>query len=222
VVAVELLAGPYVHHLPGGGERVLAASDPNFVALATLPAWVPAAFVAAEDARFFAHHGFDGEQLRRSFTIDIAAGKIERGGSTISQQLVKNLYLGPERTLARKLLEAVLTWRLEQAVAKARILEAYLNVIELGAGVYGIGPGARRWFGKPAARMTPAEAAFLAAVTAAPSTNEARFAATGRLDPDTLRRAQIILAAMRRASAVHTSDYGQAVRELAALRPASI
>jgi hypothetical protein len=218
--AVELLAGPYVHRLPGGGERVLDPSDPDFVALAALPPWVPAAFVAAEDARFFAHHGFDGEQLLRSFTIDVAAGKIERGGSTISQQLVKNLYLGPERTLARKLLEAVLTWRLEQAVAKPRILEAYLNVIELGAGVHGVGPGARRWFGKPATRLTPAEAAFLAAVTAAPATNEARLAATGRLDPATVHRAEIILGGMRRT--IHSDGVHAALEALAKLRPATI
>src|SRR5262249_41618695 len=81
-------AGPYVHKLPGGAERVLDASDPAFVPLASLPEYVPAAFIAAEDARFYGHHGFDAEQLRRSFAVDMSAGKIERGGSTISQQLV--------------------------------------------------------------------------------------------------------------------------------------
>src|SRR5262249_35265993 len=102
---VDLLTGRYQHTFPDGATRTLDASDPDFVPLPRLPDYVPAAFVAAEDARFYGHHGFDAEQLRRSFAVDMSAGKIERGGSTISQQLVKNLYLGRERTLARKLTE---------------------------------------------------------------------------------------------------------------------
>ncbi len=204
--AVARLAGAYVHELPGGGTRVLGPGDPHYVALRELPSFVPGAFVAAEDARFFQHNGFDAEQIRRSFTIDVAAGRVERGGSTISQQLVKNLWLTRERTLSRKLVEAVLTWNLEQNVSKARILEAYLNVIELGRGVYGIEPAARRWFGKSARHLTPPEAAFLAAITSAPSTAERRVGAMGRLDEHTMQRTGIVLAAMRRASFVHSAD----------------
>jgi len=215
---VDLLLGRYVHTLPTGAERALDTSDPDFVPLASLPEYVPAAFIAAEDARFYSHHGFDAEQLRRSFAVDMSAGKIERGGSTISQQLVKNLYLGRERTLARKLTEAILTWRLEARVPKARILEAYLNVIELGDGVYGIGPAAERWFGKPAAKLTPAEAAYLAAVTAAPGTAEARLRATGRPDGEALRRAQIVLAALR--ARLGADELGRALRQLGDLRVA--
>ena len=217
--AVDLVAGPYVHRLPDGGTRILAPSDPDYVALAALPDFVPAAFVAAEDARFFQHRGFDPVELRRSFAADMSAGKIERGGSTISQQLVKNLYLGRERTLARKLTEAILTWRLEGRLAKTRILEAYLNVIELGAGVYGIGPAAARWFGKRAAELTPAEAAYLAATTAAPTTAETTLRISGRPDAEVLRRAQVVLGALR--IRIGAEAYQRAVHDLAMLRPAA-
>jgi monofunctional glycosyltransferase len=130
---------------------------------------------------------------------------------------VKNLYLGRERTLARKLTEAVLTWRLEQRLSKTRILEAYLNVIELGASVYGIGPAAMRWFGKAATRLVPAEAAYLAATTAAPTTAESVLKTTGRPDADVVRRAQIVLSALR--SRLGASAYEHAVHDLGKLRP---
>jgi membrane peptidoglycan carboxypeptidase len=212
------LEGRYLHTLPDGRLRVLDASDPDFVALDELPRHVTGAFVAAEDARFFDHDGFDVEQLRRSFTIDVAAGRVERGGSTISQQLAKNLWLGRERTLGRKLVEAVLTWNLERHVAKRRILEAYLNVIELGDGVYGIGPAARRWFGKPARRLTPAEAAFLAAITPAPRTAEARLGRAGKLDAPFRERTEIVLAAMRRSHVVPSQEFRAHLSDVLALR----
>jgi membrane peptidoglycan carboxypeptidase len=91
-----------------------------------------------------------------------------RGGSTISQQLAKNLYLSREKTLARKLREAIVTVALEATVPKQRLLEIYLNVAEWGPGLYGIGPAARHWFGKDARALTPREAAFLARVIPGP------------------------------------------------------
>ena len=215
---VARLDGPYVHVLPDGRERTLAVVDPDFVPLSQLPRHVSGAFVAAEDARFFQHDGFDEEQVRRSFTIDVAAKRVERGGSTISQQLVKNLFLSRERTLGRKLVEAALTWSLEQRIDKRRILEAYLNVIELGDGVYGIGPAARRWFGKPARRLTATEAAFLAAITSAPRTAEAHIGRAGRLDARFLERTEIVLAAMRRASLVRAADFRDQRASLSSLK----
>lgn len=191
-----LLNGRYLHRLPGGGERIMAAGEPGFVAIADLPAHVVGAFVAGEDARFFRHDGFDPEQVRRSFEINVAAGRVERGGSTISQQLIKNLWLSRDRTLGRKLLEAVLTWRVEQTVSKQRMLEVYLNLIELGEGVHGIGPAAQRWFGKPAAKLSVAEAAFLAALTPAPVSTDRRLSANGAMDPITDRRVKAVLRSM--------------------------
>jgi hypothetical protein len=210
----RLLAAAPVHTLPDGTTRTLAPDDPDFVALGALPRHVVHAFVAGEDARFFLHRGFDEEQLRRSFEVDVQARRVERGGSTISQQLAKNLFLTRERTLGRKVLEAVLTWRLEARVPKARLLEVYVNVIELGEGVYGLEPAARRWFGKPAARLTVAEAAFLAALTPAPVSTDRRLRAAGKLDPHTRERVTAVLRSMRRNRLIDDATYARALRDL--------
>jgi len=122
------------------------------------------AVTTSEDAGFFAHAGFDFDELRNALAAGAEAGRVVRGGSTISQQLAKNLYLTRERTLARKVREAVITVGLEATVPKARLLEIYLNVIEWGPGIHGIGPAARHWFGKDVRDLSPGEAAFLASV----------------------------------------------------------
>ncbi len=207
------LRGRYTHTLPDGALRLMDGDDPDFVELDDLPSHVAGAFVAAEDARFYDHSGFDPEQLRRSLAWDLSAGHVARGGSTISQQLVKNLWLTRERTLARKLVEAVLTWRVEQRVPKRRILEVYLNLIELGDGVYGLRPAARHWFGKEPKDLTVAEAAFLAALTPAPVTMDRRIRAAGALDPATLYRVEVTLRAMKRAHVITPSKHADAAAD---------
>jgi hypothetical protein len=141
---------------------------PVAVSVASLPPPVLRAFVAAEDGKFFRHHGFDPDMIRHALSHDLGAGRIEKGASTITQQLVKNLYLSGERTLARKLEEAVLAWRAEQLLDKQRILELYLNVVELAPGTRGLADGADRYFGKEADQLTADEAAQLAALLPAP------------------------------------------------------
>lgn len=121
------------------------------------------AAIASEDARFCKHFGFDLEALESAWT-DWRAGKRLRGGSTISQQTAKNLFLWPNRDLLRKGLEAYVTLWLEALWSKERILEVYLNVIEFGPGVYGAEAAARHWFGESAADLTPNEAARLIAI----------------------------------------------------------
>ena len=117
-----------------------------------------------EDAAFFTHPGFDFHELRESVQRNFERGEFARGASTITQQLAKNMFLSTEKSLDRKLKEAILTYRLERALSKNRILEIYLNVIEWGDGVYGVEAAARTYFGKSAAYLDPAEAAFLAAM----------------------------------------------------------
>ncbi len=117
-----------------------------------------------EDAAFFGHSGFDFHEIRESVWKNFQRGEYARGASTITQQLAKNLFLSNEKSLQRKLKEAVLTYRLENALSKKRILELYLNVIEWGDGIYGIEAAARAYFGKPAAYLDAAEAALLAAM----------------------------------------------------------
>jgi hypothetical protein len=152
------------------GDRVLVLGreSPSFRRLDALPRRVAQVFVESEDSRFFAHHGFDGEMVRRALAQDLQARRYERGASTITQQVVKNLFLSGERTAARKLEEAVLAWRLEQVLSKRRILELYLNLVELGPGVYGVAEAARHWFGKAPEQLTVDEAAQLAALLPAP------------------------------------------------------
>jgi penicillin-binding protein 1A len=138
--------------------------NPGFVPYAELPPHVVRAVTLSEDAGFFAHQGFDLEELKNAFAAGAERGRVVRGGSTISQQLAKNLFLTREKTLARKIREAVLTIGLEATVPKARLLEIYLNVAEWGPGLHGIGPAARHYFGVDARALTPKQAAFLASI----------------------------------------------------------
>ena len=126
------------------------------------------AVVAAEDASFFSHEGFDWEGIKEAAKYNLEAGELKRGGSTITQQLAKNLYLSSERSLFRKAREALITRALEQHLTKKRILELYLNVAEWGHGVYGAEAAARHHFGKPSSDLTADEAAWLAAILPSP------------------------------------------------------
>ncbi|MEO6545887.1 MAG: monofunctional biosynthetic peptidoglycan transglycosylase, partial [Nitrospiraceae bacterium] len=121
------------------------------------------AVVGAEDAAFFTHEGFDWEGIKEAAKYNLEAGELKRGGSTITQQLAKNLYLSSERSLFRKAREALITRSLEQQLTKERILELYLNVAEWGQGVYGAEAAARHHFKKSARDLTLDEAAWLAA-----------------------------------------------------------
>jgi monofunctional biosynthetic peptidoglycan transglycosylase len=121
------------------------------------------AVLVAEDINFFSHHGFDVGEIRTALGQALEDGEAPRGASTITQQLAKNLWLSPSRNPLRKLKEAVLTWQLERTVGKRRILELYLNVVEFGPGVYGVGAASRRYFDKPVAALDEADAARLAA-----------------------------------------------------------
>lgn len=135
--------------------------------------WVPVskispyllkAVLIAEDDKFWSHEGFDYEAIQKAVEKNIKAGRFRVGGSTISQQLAKNLYLTPEKSIIRKVREAIITWRLERALSKRRILELYLNVVEWGDGIFGAEAAARHYFGKSAADLDPLEAARLAVV----------------------------------------------------------
>ena len=149
------------------------------------------AVLVAEDDAFWQHEGVDFEQLQESIETDWARGRFARGGSTITQQLAKNLYLSPSKNPVRKLRELVIARRLEAELKKSRILELYLNVIEWGDGLYGVESASRTYFGKSAAELGPPEAAMLAAAIANPRNfNPAR--PSSRL----LRRQQLILRRM--------------------------
>ncbi len=174
------LADPFVHRPPldagGRGPALLVGpANPDFVPIAELPEHVVRAVTTAEDGGFFGHAGFDFEELRNALAQGAERGRVVRGGSTISQQVAKNLFLGPERTFARKVREAVVTVGLEASLPKRRLMEIYLNVAEWGPGLWGIGPAARHWFGRDARALTPKEAVFLASVIPNPVRYHAMF-----------------------------------------------
>jgi monofunctional biosynthetic peptidoglycan transglycosylase len=139
----------------------------------TVQTWVPLsgisrhlihAVLSSEDQRFFGHEGVDWDAVQKSLEQDLEKRRFARGGSTITQQLAKNLYFGTSRTPLRKLRELVVAHWLESDLSKLRILALYLNVIEWGDGIYGAEAAARYWYGKPASALSPSEAAGLAAM----------------------------------------------------------
>jgi monofunctional biosynthetic peptidoglycan transglycosylase len=149
------------------------------------------AVLVAEDAAFWAHEGVDLDELRESLEADWARGRFVRGGSTITQQLAKNLYLSPSKNPMRKLRELMIARRLEAELKKSRILELYLNEIEWGEGIYGVEAASRAYFHRSASELGPSEAALLAAAIINPRVlNPAR--PTSRL----IRRQQLILRRM--------------------------
>ena len=139
--------------------------------------WVPyermslalkAAVIASEDQRFLQHHGFDMQAMEKAYERNRRRGVVRRGGSTISQQLAKNLFLSPRRTYLRKAQEALITVVLEAVLGKRRILELYLNVVEWGGGIYGAEAASWHYFERPAADLEPEQAARLAVMLPRP------------------------------------------------------
>ncbi|OPY06376.1 MAG: Penicillin-binding protein 2D [Syntrophaceae bacterium PtaB.Bin038] len=135
-----------------------------FVPLSKISPYAMKAVLIAEDDKFYSHEGFDFEAMQKALEKDLKLGRFKYGGSTISQQLAKNLFLSPSKNPLRKIKEAILTWRIENNLSKRRILELYLNVAEWGDGIFGIEAASRHYFGKSAAELTPMEAARLAVV----------------------------------------------------------
>src|SRR5207253_10447621 len=137
--------------------------------LKEISAYLPQAVIATEDRRFYSHFGVDPIGLLRASFANLAAGHIVQGGSTITQQLAKNLFLTPERSLGRKIQEALLALWLEHRFTKDQILGIYLNRVYLGAGTYGVDAAAHRYFGKSARRTTLYESAAIAGLSTAPT-----------------------------------------------------
>jgi hypothetical protein len=183
-VDLEGLLGPYRHRfLSDGGrerQRIMAKGADDYVPLARVPR-LAAAFLVLEDSRFHSHDGFDRRQIERALWHNLGVGGMKRGASTISQQTARNLWLGVDRSLGRKVQEAVLTARLEAEVPKDRIFELYLNLVELGPEVHGVREAALFHFGREPEELNLLEALHLAAHAPAPVTTSRRFAG-GQVD----------------------------------------
>jgi monofunctional biosynthetic peptidoglycan transglycosylase len=142
--------------------------DQRWVPLSNISPYLIKAVLIAEDDKFWRHEGFDYEAIQKALERDLKAKKLKFGGSTISQQLARNLYLTPEKSVLRKLREALITWRLEKGLSKKRILELYLNVVEWGDGIFGVEAASGHYFGKPSSQLNPQEATRLAAILPSP------------------------------------------------------
>jgi penicillin-binding protein 1A len=163
----------------------------DYVTIREMSHWLPKAAVAIEDHRFYQHVGIDPIGIARAFFKNVLAFGIVEGGSTITQQLAKLAFVGPERSFTRKIREAAYALSLEQRLSKEQVLEAYLNKVYLGGGAYGVDAAARRYFDKSAASLSLAESAMLAGLIKAPS----RFAPTRKL-ARAQARAEVVLARM--------------------------
>jgi monofunctional biosynthetic peptidoglycan transglycosylase len=161
MVQAQRRAEAWVHRRPYTRRQ-------QWVPLGRIAPCLQHAVVSAEDGRFFQHHGIDWKEVQEVVDKDMEDGRLGRGGSTITQQLVKNLFFTTSRSVLRKGVEFTLAPVAEWVLPKQRILELYLNVIEWGPGVYGAEAAARSWYGVPAARVTRDQAARLAAVIPAP------------------------------------------------------
>ena len=184
----------------------------DYVRLDDMSPWLPAATIAIEDHRFHQHFGIDPIGILRALVKNIMAFGVVEGGSTITQQLAKLAFVGPERSFSRKIREAVYAVSLEQRLSKEQILEAYLNKVYLGGGAYGVDAAARRYFGKTAGSLNLAESAMLAGLIKAPS----RFAPTRKLER-AQARARVVLERM-----VDQGVIDEAKAEAAVTTPAAL
>lgn len=198
--------GPPSLDLPGTLVSTVELTD--WVDYEQLPARVPLVLAAAEDAKFFVHDGFDWGGVRRALAFNIEEGKLKRGGSTLSQQLSKNLFLDRDRTLARKLQEAYVTWRLEDELSKQRIMELYVNMVEWGPGFQGIRAAARRYFDVSAESLNISQTALLGAILPGPSLY-GRQVLDGYLASSRLEKIEHILSNLRFMKIITPLEYTQ-------------
>ena len=185
-----------------------AVENRTVVPRAAIGGWLPKATVAIEDRRFYEHGGVDPVGIARALVADVSAGRIVQGGSTITQELVRNLYLTREQTLRRKVVEACLAIKLARAWSKDRILTAYLNDVYYGNHAYGIEAAAETYFSVSAARLTLEQSALLAGLPQAPSYYDPLHSPSAAL-----ARRDEVLHALLRSGDITTAQYGRAVRD---------
>ncbi len=188
--------------------KVIGPTQPHWTPFSAIPDTLLMSLTAAEDNRFFQHHGFDLKAIRNSLIANFEAGDIVRGGSTITQQLAKNLFLSQKKTAARKLQESFLTWQLEQHLSKRRILELYLNMVHWGPSIYGLHAAAQHYFSLPPGQLSLRESIFLCAILP----NPARFGehyAQGFVQADRLQKMQNILSILRQRDLIPEDEFTQ-------------
>lgn len=188
---------------------VVGPKNRTWTSSGRIPAEMKWAVILAEDANFYTHEGFDVKAIRNAIKYDLEKKSLKRGASTITQQTAKNLFLSREKSITRKLKEIYLAYRMERELTKGRIIELYLNVVELGPMVYGIGHGAQYYFGKPASSLTPRECAFLAAMLPGPRLAYNPYKNLGKV----LKRSDMILRLLRQKGVLGEAEYQAALAQ---------
>jgi hypothetical protein len=203
---------------PDGSSMTIESGPgtPSWVPLDDMSRHLETAVLICEDSRFHAHGGFDFLALENALKDDLKQGRFARGASTVSMQLAKNLYLGMEKTLGRKLQEALLTVLLEQQLDKRRILELYLNVVELGPGLYGVGDAAQYYFATPARALSLGQALYLASIL--PQPTYSRFGPDGKLKPQWLSYLHRLMHIAHKIKRIDESELQAALEEEVAFR----
>ncbi len=209
-VDAERLKGSFVHQAPGAYGKDLSLtigpSNPNYVSLWEVSPYLLKSLRTTEDSRFYSHRGYIGKEFRTALVKNLKAGRFKFGASSITMQLVKNVMLSREKTMARKLQELILTWYVESTLTKNRILEIYVNAIEYGPNLYGIGAASRRYFGKHARDLNPVEAAFFSSILPAPKRRYRQYC-SGKLWEWTNRKIQRILDIMYKRERLNEEEY---------------
>ena len=194
--------GKYRPFIVGHKNRYWAPSS-------RIPPEMKWAAILAEDDNFYKHGGFDVKAIKEAIKYDLKKKSFARGASTITQQTAKNLFLSREKSITRKIKELYLARRMERELTKERIIELYLNVVELGPMVHGVGHGARYYFGKDVSRLTPRESAFLAAMLPGPRVAYNPYKNLRRV----LKRSNMILKLMRQRRVLDADEYRAALAE---------
>ncbi len=176
--SADRLRGSFSHRVPVGKSWktfIVGPENPNYVPLKSVSRNLTRSILTTEDSRFYHHGGFVLRHFRSALVKNLKRGRFAYGGSSITMQVVKNVMLARRKTVARKLSELFLTWYLEKELSKDRIFEIYLNAIEFGPGIYGIGPAADQFFAKPPRRLNPVESAFISSILPAPTRRFAQY-----------------------------------------------
>ena len=217
---LEFLRRPFRFHPPDTEGITLDVRDgaPDFIRLSDVPPLFLRALLISEDAGFYGHPGIDVAEIPHAWAINIERGTAARGASTITQQLVKNLFLSSDKSYGRKLEEAALALLVDAGLPKSRILEIYVNVIEWGPSLYGLVPAARHYFGKTPAELTPREMVFLICVIPSPVRYHQAYVA-GRVGPGMDQLMANLLAKLRSVDAVTDDMYFDALTEELQFRP---
>ena len=194
-------------------EVKLCPESENYAKLRAISPYMIHAVIVAEDGAFYSHEGFDWHEMQESFEQNLRTGHIQRGGSTLTQQLAKNVFLGKEKSIWRKLKEAYLAHAIEKHYKKDFILEKYLNVVEFGEGIYGVRPAALHYFHKSPAELNPLEAAYLAFLLPNPKGYSKNFRA-GKLTPFTRKTVSTILKRMEAYGKLSPQGYALAMAQM--------